>query len=304
MRPLRIYSPCWGAKHLNLLENGLIKSFLWPKNFEVIRHASWTVLAHVSERQKVYDLVSKVVDVNRIDIIESHMPVEQLTAKRGVEMNTALIHVINDCLGDDAQMLMATPDFIFGDGTIPNLVQAAKQRETCVGMPHPRVLPQILDHITHEPLTNNELFDLATHYPHKAWVSSERGTDPSGSHVGGICWRRRGRRVFMGAHRMPSPYLVNFRKDDLDFFSRNDDEKRAAFGAWDHGWACALIEQGRQRTILGSDIAFMAEVTSPEDNWPTMMRPNHNEPDSFWHEDLNHQMNRQFIFGMRGVDEL
>ncbi len=300
MKPLRVFSPVWGPKHLDLLERCLGPSLRWPKNFEAIKDAKWNILCHASEFNRVVEIATKILPPEQIDTIEAHQSIAELTSRRGVLMNDALFVVARKCLEENAQMLMATPDFIFGDGTISNMRQLGKQDGTCVSMAHPRVLPSILDHISPDrALSNQELVTLAMKNPHEAWVSSEFGKDPNGTTVGGILWRRLSPTVVTLQHRMPSPYLVNFMQSDLENFRAAE-----AFGNWDHGWSVKLIEEERHRMILSSDVCFMAEVTSPECNVPPMRPINHVDPDDFWSQErtdhlLNHKINRQYVATFR-----
>lgn len=295
MTPLRIFTPAWGEKHLNLLENALGKTLRWPRNYEAIKHARWNIMCHVSEREPVMEIATKILPREQIDLLEFGVEIHQLTASRGIIMNEALIRIVALCIQEKAQMLMSTPDFLWGDGTIEKMIKSAEGRpRVCVPIMHPRVLPQIMEELG-APLNNFELATKAMKYPHSSWVSSEDGASPSGTRIGGIRWMRVKKGVISVQHRMPSPYLVNFTFDDYKFFQIDTPEKRAAFGAWDHDWSCELLKQGRIRQMQGSDAGFMAEVTSPECNVPPMGPYNASEPDIFWHEDYNHQINRQFV---------
>ncbi len=305
MKPLRIYSPCWGPKHLDLLERCLGASLRWPKNFEAIRDAKWNILCHASEFNKVVEVATKVLPPEQIDTIEVHQSIEELTARRGIIMNDGLLVVVKKCIQENSQMLMATPDFIFGDGTIANMRQVGRQDGTCVSMAHPRVVPDILNQISPDkPLSNPELVTLAMKNPHQAWKTSEFGHNPSGTEVGGILWRRISPTVITLQHRMPSPYLVSFIQSDLEFLSTDTPYKVGAFGQWDHDWSVKIIGEERHRMVLSSDACFMAEVTSPELNCPPLRPINHAEPDIFWKQErldhlLNHKINRQYVATFR-----
>ncbi len=305
MKPLRIFTPVWGHKHLILLQKALGQSLLWPKNHAAIAHARWTLFCHPSEIEQVCEIAGRIIPPEQIDTIEYPGSKDELTAKRGELMCGALCAVIKKCLVDGSQFMMATPDFIWSDGSIENMIQLASQRATCVAVPHPRVLPTILDFIHDTPRSSYDLVTLASKHPHRSWVSSEMGQNPSGTFKSGIMWRKIKPGIVTLQHRMPSPYVVNFIPADLEFFQRDDGLKRAAFGAWDHDWSCMLAKEQRHRIVLSSDIAFMAEVTSAQDNVPPPYPANNAWPDDFWLQDrdqplLSHQLNRQYISTFRG----
>lgn len=306
MKPLRIYTPVFGRKHIDLLDKALGQSLRWPKNFAAIKHARWSLLIHKDEFEQVMRVVTKVLPPEQIETIESNLPLPTLIAQRGELMNDGVIKCIRQCLDQGSQFLMATPDFIWADGSIANMVKVANQPRVCVPIAHPRVLPSILHEITDKPMSFTELVSAHRRHQHRSWVTSEIGYDPSGTNVGGILWRKSNQPgVVTVQHRMPSPYLCNFTTDDWAFFRMDTPEKRAAFGAWDHNWADSLIESGRWRMVLSSDVAFMAEVTDSDQNVPPGKPFNPKEPDSFWFQDrtyplLTHQMNRQFISTFRG----
>ena len=300
MKPLRIFTPVFGEKNVNLLEKALATSLRWPKNLEAIKDAKWTVFVHPSEFNRVIDIVTKVLPAEQIETIEAQESLSELTAKRGVLMCRAFCQAIKKCLDDDSQMLISTADFVWSDGSIENMRKKAELENVCVSIPHPRVIPTILPELT-KPMSSYDLFTLARGHFHKSWTSCEFGKVPSGSFKGGILWRDMGNGIVALQHRIPSPYLLNLIKDDLTFFSSDGDAFVAAWGAVDHNWAEHLIKTERWRMILHSDVAFMAEVTDPDSNVPPMELPSIVDPDAFWHNDYNFKMNRQFVATFRGA---
>lgn len=297
---MRIFTPAWGPKHLNLLNKALGQCFLWPENHEVVKDAVWSILTHDSNRIDVFEAAARIVPEKNIDLMIYNGPIQQLTQAREFVMLDCLYKMMEKCINEKVPMLIATPDFIFGDGTLSAMAAIGSQDNVCVSIPHPRVLPCVIDHIGERPMSNPELISLAFKHPHKAWTSCEVGKDPSGSYIGGISWRWVGCGVAAVQHRMPSPYWVNFTPDDIHFFKNPTGRRMSAFGAWDHDWPELLIEQGRQRLIGSSDIATLIEVTDPDMNVPPLTKANLLEPDSFQHSENHFKINRQFISSFRG----
>lgn len=303
MKPLRIFTPVFGKRHIDLLSRALGRSLLWPKNFETIKDAKWILFIHKNEFEQVMGIATKVLPSHQIETIEFDGSLEELTKARGILMCQAFAKTIRGCIRENTRLLVSTADFIWADGTLANMLTLSEQTNTCVSLPHPRVLPSILDHID----SSKNSFDLVTlmmKHPHRSWVNSEYGKHFA-TYKGGILWRRSGAGVLALQHRMPSPYMLNFTKDDIDYFTASNDNKIAAWGAIDHDWASHLCETQRWRMILSSDIGFMAEVTSENDNLPPQSPCDMKNPDDFWTQDrtthlLHHRLNRQFIATFRG----
>ncbi len=295
---MRIFTPCWGRKHLNLLEKALGTSFLWPGNHQLVREANWTFLTHGFDKKKIIEIASKIIPENQIDFIPFHGSPYDLTAKREFVMLDALYIMMERCIKENRPMLIATPDFIFGDYSIRNMALIGDQDGVCVSMPHPRVLPCTLNEITERPMSNAELISLAFKHPHKSWTLCEAGLKESGTYIGGIYWKKMSEKLVSVQHRMPSPYYVNFKPQDIHFFKTPTGRRLSAFGAWDHDWPELLINEGRQRLIGSSDIATLIEVTDADLNVPPITIGK--EADKFQHSELHYRINRQFISSFRG----
>lgn len=306
MRPLRIFTPVFAPKYIERMRRSLAVSLRWPKNQEAIKAAKWTLFIHPTEFDQVMSIATSVLPEEQIETIEAVDGMSDLERNRGGLMCHAFVKALRKCLGDGSQMLVSTVDFIWSDGTIANMIKLAQQKDVCVALPHPRVLPSICDHLD-KPLSSPELVSLALNqgHAHKSWTMSQLGQH-GGTRKGGILWRKNGGNVWTLQHRMPSPYLLNLRPEDITFFEMDKPEKRAAWGAIDHQWAEHLCESQRWRMLLSSDLGFMAEVTSPEDNVPPDEPCDQGEPDAFWtqerHHHLLHQkLNRQFVATFRGM---
>ncbi len=297
MKQIRIFTPVFGEYNISLLEKALGKSLLWPKNHEAIKGAKWALMIHHTEFQRVMEIATKILPEADLEPIEMTIPLQDLIDKRGVLM----AGVIDQCVREDRQLLISTPDFIWAEGSLHNMQILAQQRDTCIAVPHPRVLTSILDFIHEKPLEPYDLVTLHRKHQHRSWYTSEIGHNPTGTWKGGILWRRTAPGIVTLSHRMPSPYLLNVNKDDLAFFQH----EAHAFGAIDHDFTSNLIESERLRTVLSSDLAFMAEVTMPNNNVPPPEAAAPNEPDAYWKQErkehlLCHRMNRQFICTFRG----
>lgn len=299
MKPLRIFTPVFGPKHIGLFKT-MIASLTTTLNWIEISEAKWCLFVHQSEIDQVRLAFGHIPA--KIEIIQYGGSMADLVAKRGVLMCEAFVKVMDMCIKDGSQLLVSCPDFVWSDGSIPNMRKFAEQTNVCVSVPHMRVLPNIFENgFTTKPV---ELVGLAMKYPHASWTMSEHGKH-FGTHKGAILWRKIRDGLITFQHRMPSPFLINPIQDDLKYFTTNDAKHLAAWGAIDHSWAEHLCKSQRWRYCLSSDLGFMAEITDPEKNIPPpTLSLNNAHPDDFWTQErgnhlLHQRYNRLFVATLR-----
>lgn len=295
---MRIFLPCWGDTHIDLLKNCLGKSLNWPKNKAAVDDSEWIVTTDSDESlEKISDIL---FDIDNSPIIIS-------LVDKTVKYNapTVLFNVLNrtieECVKDEEPLLMATPDYIFADGTIDSLKAIGDAPGSCVGFAHMRVLPDVLEKLNHRPPSNAELMRLGLNHPHPAWEDSEETANPGRTYYGGISWKRVGEKEIAVSHRLPAPFYVNFLKEDLEFFAATHGHAfDHTFNLWDHLWPSVLLKEGRFRYIGSSDLALMMEVTDKEANVPPINPYNVTNKDKSVHESFHNLMCKQFISTFRG----
>ena len=297
MGPLHIFTPCFGDSFLDLFEGALSRSLRWPLNNVAIVGAKWTILSDC-DGERAKSICRKVLPGCHVTVLT--VPELAGPCDFGQISMAAVIHTAKTCIAEKSQFLMATPDFVFGDGTIANMLEVAKRKDSCVGMAHIRVLPEFMEVLPHTYLDNQELMARAFQFAHPTWTLSEVGVDPSMSYWGGISWRRLNDSTVAVTHRLISTFLVNFKQWDVEYFARPAGAKPTSFGKWDHGWNEYLIEQGRLRIIGSSDGAAMAEITKPDANLSPMMPANNADPDAFYLDLPHTRIQRQFTSIFRG----
>ncbi len=297
--PIRILSPVWGEKHLELFENALCRSLKWPKNRDAVQNVDWVfitdsqamlkrcaILARdVAPHAKVEGLISE--DLGKPNINNGHVLLK------------GVLQVIEKCLLDKLPLLMATPDFIFGNGTIQAFKEAGLTAGTCVSIPNMRVLPRVLTELTNQAPSNAELVSIGLKHPHAAWTNSQRGVDPGMTFGGGVSWFDLDKNVIGVRHWLPSPFYVNFLKEDLDYFKSDKTEYPHHFMLWDHAWPSKLIDGGRVRYIGSSDGALMIEVTEEQDNVPPWNPKDKTNNDEYFKTSLHNIVQKQFIYTLR-----
>lgn len=308
MRPLRIFTVVYGG-HVDWFLRGLVKSLLWPKNKAALQQARWSIWGNLDDTQRIYEIATQLIPFHQIEFRQ------KVITSGGVDLLSMMMQTMRKCADERVPMLTAPPDTIFSDGAIETLLAYGEQKETCVAVPHPRVLPEIMNEIQFgRAPTNGELVTMALEkYPHACWTTAEYDRPVSGTSVGGICWQKVADKTYAVQHRLPTVYLANFIEDDRKFFSRPWKNVPPQYGMWDHEWPGAELfpecrihpptmvgDKERMRTIGCSDAAFICECTEHWKNIPTQRVINPNDKDAF-HRDENHnRINRQYLTCFRG----
>jgi hypothetical protein len=306
---LHIFTPVWGDYFTNLLDRALGQSFQWSTNARAVENCIWTLFTTTGEKAKIAELAQRIIPTATIRILTNDRLLER-NAEIGALKMRALLISIKQCLDENCTMLMSTPDFIWANGSLHNMIAESYPDESqglCVSIAHMRVLPSIL-----EPILSNgyrergsgsdETVDHAFDHQHESWIRSEIQTwttpKANGIYHSGVAWRRASGGLITVQHQMPSPFVVNFRESDLKEFERWKGVTPPAFGEWDHNWPSKLIEEGRLRYIGSSDVAFMVEVTEADKNVPplTDARTPH---DQFFRDEPSVKIQKQFISTFR-----
>ena len=293
-KKLRLFTAVWGDKHLEWFKEYCLKSLCGPLNSEALRGATWVFATKEEEQGRITEIVKasglKIEGIEFI-IFDKHFGTNPHAA--GAYMNHALLNEMNACISLGAQSLTAPPDTIFGDGSINGLLVLGRQPNTVVFAAHVRVHPSI-SNAGH--LSNAQLVSEAWRNLHKTWSEAEIGLEKINSYVGGVSWEYASENLYAVTHRLPTPYLINWTPEDYVYF-----RSQIHYGVLDHSWpAECLIETGRMRVAGSSDLAFMCEITEPENNIPPLAPYHDHEPDLFWRNLSHNKINRMFKIIFRG----
>lgn len=284
-RPLRIFSVVWGDRHIDWFEKGLMTSMCWPRNEASIQHAVWMIFTMPSEMDRLKGIVSRVLPTDQIELIPLPGLLQGALPTAASFLFRALMSGMHECLSDGSQFLMAPPDTIFSEGSIPALLETGESFGSCVAVAHPRVHPSILDSLAtaKAPISGAQMVSLSfqQEHLHRTWSDCEAGKQMVNSYVSGVSWRRLESNLIAVSHRLPTVYLANFVSEDLNYFMHPKRGQPQNFGNWDHQWPSELTNAGRQRVIGSSDAAFIVELTAPLDNIPPLRNANPFDPTAF-----------------------
>lgn len=296
-KPLRIFTSVWGDKHVDWFEKYCLFSLKWPKNSEALEGATWTVLTTDKDKDKIKALIDaskiKIKDVNLMIL-----PADFNPHHAGTLINQGLLMEMQYCISYGAQMFLAPPDTIFGNGSIASMREMARQRDSVIFAAHIRVLPEIqkLLFADYCVLSNAELVSAAIKYAHATWTCAQDGLEGVNSYVGGISWKWIADKTYAVTHRLPTPYLINWTPEDIVFF-----KNQLHWGVIDHAWPHdCLIHTERMRLCGSSDAAFMVEITEAQNNIPPVAAYHEDEPDLFWRNLSHNKVNRMFSVILRG----
>lgn len=310
-KPLRLWTCFWGEKHLDLFEKALVRTLAWPQNRDALCHASWDIWTLEKEFPLVEDVAKKVgikLEFHAADQYLADLETKYLK-DTGIMVLQMFLQSARRCLETGAQMLIAPPDTLFGGDSTANILQAGEQKDSVVFVIHIRVLPTLIDALESSSglsMSNTKLVGHALSHAHKSWTEAEftPGHERINSFIGGIFWKRRPNGAYAVQHALPTPYLINWTKADMDFFSRQNPPGvwPPVFGQIDHEWPATLFPAERARVIGSSDDAFICEVTDERANIPALMNVEQDEPDRFWRRAFHNQMLRQFVVTLRGEE--
>lgn len=284
---LQILTTCWGP-HIELFQKTALRSLAWEDNRAALQRikAVWNIFCDDTKKME------KICKKSELDIKFNIQGTEKLRDYID-QVQSANIWQMKESIETGDKVLLAPPDTIFGDGTVDGLLQAGQDQESVVVVPHPRVLPKILDDTFLPNGFNNEMLVAASwEYLHDSWVHAERGHPNQSSYVGGVEWWKFGD-IIQGTHRLPSPYLIQFTKEDLQYF-----QAAISFGHFDHMWpGDILLPRGRQRYVASSDSCFIVEITEADKNVPPIIE---NQPKTgFWRSNPHNINNAMITFTFR-----
>ncbi len=285
---LRLFSGCWGS-YINTFEKACAASLAWPQNKEAIRGANWNIVCDEKSVERVDEIRKRcgIIRGRNIILHAGQDPTVQFSGHLYEEMAT--------CIREDATFLFCLPDYVFGDGTVANLKACMYEKGLWIAVPNTRVLPSAMEEFR-RPLTNAELVTVAFDKTliHQTWRDAEVGKDTIDSYYGGVCWKEIAPGLITVTHRLPSSYLCKFIQSDIDFF-----RKQLSFSAWDHTFPTQLIEQGRQRYVGSSDVAFIVEITEADKNNAIVTPVSPKGPSDFFRALPHNKSNQSMMTVMR-----
>lgn len=286
---MQILTTVWGRKHVDLFKKTTLESLSWSDNKQAL-----------TENRAVWNICTDLefTDELRADASEL-LPGVEVKFKSTEDLRnytdtnqSAVIGQIEECLKLNEKLLVAPPDNIFANGSIKGLLLAGREPGTVVIAPHVRVLPEFVSTYT-SPQPEDMVRDSFKHL-HQSWSDAEIGHVRQNSFVGGVKWQRLSESLIQVWHYLPSPFLMQFTSEDLQYF-----KTQISFGSFDHVWPNdILIPRGRMRYVTSSDQVFIAEVTDKDKNVPPIWDGN---VDDFWRKNQQYHFNKQIVSTFRMV---
>jgi hypothetical protein len=297
---MKIFLPVWGDKHIKLLDECAAMSCRWPKNKAALQGSKWIILTNGEFNDSKLSEIIRSIDKEATIYFDYCPDLMTSNGDKGPLLLNSLIKTIEACLRDKEPLLMMTPDYIYGDGTIGNMKKVAGDKFS-VSFAHMRVEKNVLEEIT-EPWSNAELMGLGMTYPHDTWTRSKLSEERGITFWGGISWDEIEPKLYAVTHFLPAPFLVNFIADDLTFFKAKHEfpHDKLTFALWDHFFPSKLIQEGRLKYIGSSDIACMIEVTEAEANIPPNNPDGVKNIDGYVKHTLHNHIHKQFVATFRG----
>jgi len=232
-------------------------------------------LPFVSKNKKI--IFSFYTKVDYIDIIDTKFRVSgckydfkincesNYDSARHSIMLGFLINVLEDCVKNNALMLLAQPDLFYSNNSIKNLIALSENKGVSIAIPHPRVSYECIENIgTLSDCLNKEVDDeilvkSAISCKHKSFKLSDESLDENIT-MNGISTNEIDVNHISVVHNLPSVYLFSPIKSDITYFRR-----RTTFNYVDTTWPHMLLRQSRLKVVASSKIAFVVELTKDHD---------------------------------------
>ncbi len=275
---IELLTIAYGEHHLELFRKTALKSLAQLKNKRCFydENTRWNICTddkHFDHVRRTVDIYFPELEVNLISRSDLRRYIDPIQA--------ATIWQIEESIRNKSKVILAPPDTIYSDGTIKSMLDKASEG-TCVAVAHPRTLPSILEH-EFIGLSNPDLVSLAWKHLHQSWSHAEMGCDGYNFRAGGVQWEYINSEQIRGIHMLPSPYLLQFTSEDLDFFKH-----QISFGSFDHIWSAQmLIPQGRRKYMNSSEDGFIIEITDQHKNVPPLFP---GDQEKFWREDTPNEL--------------
>jgi hypothetical protein len=291
---------------LTWLEKAALPSLAQPRNRESLNDSTFVVVTKPIHQARIdAALKNSGIKYRDVEYLMLGDDFEKNPHSAGAYMKNAFVMELGKALMLNSRILIVPPDTIWGEGSVPNLMEIARQRDSVVFAAHVRVLPELVDdcqmswagnRFGPNAVSNAKLVKMAFKHLHKTWEESQDGLQKINSYIGGVLWRYLDEDLYAVNHRLPTPYLINPTPEDVTYFSH-----QLHFGVLDHSWpAACLVETERMRVVGSSDCAFMVELTDKEANIPPIEHYRADEPDLFWRNLSHNKVNRMYSIIFRG----
>ena len=268
----------WGNDYIDRFLKATAKSVAFPENKKVMDNVVWNIFTDEIQFERIDKFIAPLLPDTEIRYRDLGIIRDRIDY-----LHSGLIWQIKECLKNKTKMLLLPPDSIFGDGTLPSLIKLGKEEKSCVVVPHPRALPEVL-HEAYE--TNASLVKASWKHLHRSWSDAEANSDRQNSFIGGVSWEKLDEKTFSVKHLLPTPYFCDFTEDDLTFF-----ETQSGIGCIDHVWPSLLVQQNRMKYCGSSDACFVVEITERDKNLPPVQRGA--STDKFWRNHPHNLFNQQ-----------
>jgi len=285
---MQILTTVWGKKHIDMFKNTLLRSMAFTENKKSLEEymTTWNIFTDdvplVNDICKTFE-ADVLFNINGTELLRDYID----------PSHSAFIWQMKRCLEFGEKLIVAPPDLLFGNGTIPNMIKIGDDYGSVVVIPHMRTNPSVFSDITSD-ISNPKLVTLAFKHIHRSWIDAEKCHPHNTSYHGGVEWEKLGPNLYSVNHRLPAPYLINFTKEDLDYF-----ESAQTFNSLDHFWpGDILVPRGRQRYVGSSDACFLIEPTEEENNIPNLL--DYAVPGGFCRNLEHNKMNAQIRAIFRG----
>ncbi|MCB6182236.1 hypothetical protein LIN78_01525 [Leeia sp. TBRC 13508] len=280
----------YGEKFWMLMCQILLKSLLCPDFVSFIRQGRCEIYIFTSDADIPETARPLIEQYNKI------FNFKVLSAKNQTE---ALLLAIKHCSENNTSLIMLPPDTYFASGSITRLVDLndLTQAEHCYAAPHIRVdSEKFINGLSYfnGVLDSASLVELGLKTLHSSWdkcILDETST-PEKSYLTGAMLLNVGKKYYI-QHRLPTYWLVNFRKSDFDHFFRGD------FYHWDCYWPNKIMAENRHKAVGSSSVFCAVELTSEDTHEPLAFSDQEERYDDYVHRSHSTDISGMFIYELK-----
>jgi len=264
---LFVWVPVWGEKHINWFFEYTLSSLLTSNNLPLVaKKKNIKICFYTKDNDSL--LIAERMENQPCNYNYSIQTESNFNDHARDIMSNFMVHILDECIKNNALMLIAQPDIIFSNGSVSNLVELSDGKGVSISLAHPRVSIESLkkNNIDIANLSENTLnmVKVAMKCKHESLLQTIETNDINSTISTGIATRKISSGLAV-IHNLPAVYLCSPIKDDLSFFKRRPD-----FNSIDKHWPNLLFRQSRLKVVGSSDIAFLIELTSDDDKRPIL----------------------------------
>lgn len=251
----------WGAEYIEIFNKVLIPSLLQQNNIPKLFKENYELKFFIFTKgdEPIFNNTNykALRDYAKIEIINT-LKSETYKINEKKYLRDCLTYFISESIKNHAYSMVLTPDHVYGDSSIYNLIKLVEGKDIGIGSICPRInwnSFRDLDDIFNENITmsNKELVKFSLDNLHNA---QKQCIGVNSIYVNNFSIEEIKKNFYLVSSSRINVCIVKFTNSDLKFFNLTED-----YNQIDFSWPRHLIKEGRYKLIGDSDLFFYSELT-------------------------------------------